>query len=236
VADARAAGILAAAEELQRRDDAIAAEIAGIDELAAAAAAVRERAVAVRDALVSIPIEATAVERSQEEAGTRESRAREELADAEHRLAGLEAARRRKNEEIAQARREVSTARDTLADAHSRVQRLLARRLELRDEEQALLEDSKQLAAEAAEVAVRIRAEPRVMDAGKGDPGASLDELDAWGGRARAALFVARGTLAEERERIVQEASFLVASVLGEAPAGASVALVRRRLEEALSA
>lgn len=234
VADPRATGVLSAADELQRRDDAVAAEIAGIDELAGAAAALRERAVAVRDGLLAIPAEAAALERSVEEARERESEAQAELADAEHRLAGLEAARRRREDEIVQARRAVTTAAEAVADAHARVQRLLARRLELRDEERALQDESAALVPRARDIAARIRLAPRVMDAGKGDPGESLDELDAWGGHARAALFVTRGALDGEREQIVLEASALVASVLGEAPAGASVALVRRRLEEAL--
>lgn len=234
MADPRATGILSAADELQRRDDAVATEIAAVDSLAGAAAAVRERAVAMRDGLAAIPGEAAAVERSVEEACQRESHAQAELAQAESRLAGLEAARRRRDDEIDQARREVGTAADMVADAHARVRRLLARRLELRDEEYALREEAAALVRRAQDVAARIREVPRVMDAAKGDPGASLDELDDWGGRARAALFVARGVLDGEREQIVHEASSLVASVLGEAPAGTSVALVRRRLEEAL--
>jgi chromosome segregation ATPase len=226
--------ILSAADELQRRDEEVAAEIAGIDELATSAAALRERAVAVRDALAAVPAEAAAVEHSVEEACARESQAHAELAAAERRLAGLEAARRRKDDEIAQARRQVSAAADALSDAHARVQRLLARRLELRDEDRALQIESAQLLEQAREVASRIRAVPRVMDAGKGEPGDTLDDLDTWGGQARAALFVTRGTLDDERERIVLEAGSLVASVLGDAQPGTSVALVRRRLEEAL--
>ena len=164
----------------------------------------------------------------------RERDAQIELVDAEHLLAGLEASRRRRADEIAQARRQVSTARDALSDADRRRERLLARRLELRDEETSLREQTGDLVAEAHVVAERIQAVSRVMDAGKGEPGASLDEIDDWGGRARAALFVARGTAENERERIVYEASALVGSVLGEAPPGSSVALARRRLEEAL--
>jgi len=49
-----------------------------------------------------------------------------------------------------------------------------------------------------------------------------------------AALFVVRGQREGERERLVREANELGGSVLGEQVAGASVALVRRRLEEAL--
>lgn len=235
MSDARAAGILAAADELQRRDDAVAAEIAELDELASTAAAVRSNALEVRDALAAVPVEAAAVEHSLGEARERASDAHAELAEATHRLAGLEAARRRREDDVLQARRRVSTATEAVADTRSRVDRLLAKRLEVRDEERALRDSADALNVEAHAVAERIRSVPGVMDAGKGVPGTSLDSIDDWAARARAALFVARGTVEIERERIVHEASALLGSVLGEAPAGTSVALARRRLEEALT-
>ena len=86
----------------------------------------------------------------------------------------------------------------------------------------------------ARDIAAALRDAPRVADAGKGDPGSTLAEMEDWGGRARAALFVARGTLDNERERVVAEAHALAEAVLGEQPSGTSVALVRRRLEQAL--
>jgi hypothetical protein len=43
-----------------------------------------------------------------------------------------------------------------------------------------------------------------------------------------------RGQREQERERLVREANELGGSALGEQLAGSSVALVRRRLEEAL--
>jgi hypothetical protein len=60
-----------------------------------------------------------------------------------------------------------------------------------------------------------------------------LAELEDWGGQVRSALFVARGTLEAERERVVVEANVLGASVLGEQLGASSVALVRRRIEAA---
>lgn len=233
--DSRTASVLAAADELHRLDEAVAAEIAQLDELAAAAAALRARAGEVRGALLAIPSESAAVERSVEEARAREGQAHDELSQAEQRLAGLESSRRRRDDELAQARQAVTTARESLLDARHRVERLLGRRLELRDQEQTLRGEAALLVDRARDVANRIRDVPRVMEAGKGEPGDSLEALDAWGGAARAALFVARGTVENERERIVLEASSLAASVLGEAPAGASVALVRRRLAESLA-
>ena len=66
-------------------------------------------------------------------------------------------------------------------------------------------------------------------------PGTSLDELEEWGARAHAALFVVVGGLEGERERIVLEANALAAAALGEQTGAASVALVRRRLEQSLA-
>ena len=66
-------------------------------------------------------------------------------------------------------------------------------------------------------------------------PGTSLAEIDEWGARAHAALFVVRGGLESEREKVVVEAHALAEAALGEQTAGVSVALVRRRLEESLA-
>ena len=74
----------------------------------------------------------------------------------------------------------------------------------------------------------------RVTEARATAPGMTLDEVEEWGARVRSALFVARGTLETERERIVAEANALGTAVLGESLGRSSVAVVRRRLEESL--
>jgi hypothetical protein len=73
-----------------------------------------------------------------------------------------------------------------------------------------------------------------VSESGRAQPGAELSEIVEWGGRAHAALFVVRGGLAVERERIVREAGELGSVVLGEPVAGSSVGAVRRLIERAL--
>ena len=92
------------------------------------------------------------------------------------------------------------------------------------------------MAVEAQHVAREVAEVPRLSDSGRPAPGASLAEIDEWGARAHAALFVVRGGLESEREKIVLEAHALAAAALGEQSGGASVALVRRRLEESLAA
>ena len=127
-------------------------------------------------------------------------------------------------------------AREAVSDAAHRVERLEAARAELRDVEQALHAEAEGLAVEARDVAAALRDAPRVADAGKGEPGSFARGDRRLGRPARAALFVARGTLETERERVVAEANALAASVIGEDLGAASVALVRRRVEAALDA
>jgi hypothetical protein len=111
----------------------------------------------------------------------------------------------------------------------------------LDEREEALTEEASALRAERGELgqaAVGIASElegiGRVTAAAKVSPGETLAELDDWGGRVRSALFVVRGTLEAERERVVVEANALGASVLGEELGASGVALVRRQLEAAL--
>ena len=86
----------------------------------------------------------------------------------------------------------------------------------------------------AGDVASEIRGVDRVTDSARDEPGDTLADVEEWGARVRAGLFVAQGTLETERERIVAEANALGTAVLGEDLGGSSVALVRRRVEERL--
>ncbi len=232
--DARADELLALAADLERRDAAIARQIDEIADLAGRALAIREQGSRIGAELGAIPAELETLDRADFDAAEAERRARAELEEIEARLAALEGARRPRHEEIERARRTAQDAREAVADAEARVARLVGRRVELHDLERALEAEAEGAVVAAREVATQIAGVPRVSDTGKAPPGTTLAELDDWGGRARAALFVARGTLETERERIVAEAESLGASVLGDDLAGTSVALVRRRLEQAL--
>ncbi len=232
----RAASLLAHVAELEQRDEVLARQIAIVTGLAERAGDVRARAVEIRARLEALPEELAGVERAEAEARTRERDARAEQSEAERRLDQVMESRRAGEEERARARQVLQDAREAVSDAVHRVERLVAQRSELHDLEQALRAEADGLAVEARDVAAGLRDAPRVADAGKGEPGTSLEEIDDWGARARAALFVARGTLETERERVVAEANALAASVLGEDLGAASVALVRRRVEAALDA
>ena len=100
------------------------------------------------------------------------------------------------------------------------VARIAARREELVDSERVLRAEADGLAVAARDIAAEIRETPRVSESGRELPGTDLPELVEWGARVHAALFVVRGGLENERERIVVEANTLGAAVLGEQLAG----------------
>jgi translation initiation factor IF-2 len=234
VAADHAASLLAEAAELERRDEAVAGELETIRSLAERAGAVRARAHEVRTALERLPAEREEVEARLREAQADSTRAGEDLRRAEERVAALESSRRRREDELDRARKELATASEAQRDAEARLGRLEERAAELDADEEALAGERDDLVRAATEAASELRANGRVTDAAGGAPGATLADLEDWGGQVRSALFVARGTLETERERIVVEANTLGSAVLGEPLGASSVAVVRRRLEERL--
>jgi len=225
---------LAHAAELERRDNAVASELQTVLELAERARAIRARANEIRDALERFPDELAEVHARRQEIEVEVAGARSELAAAEARVAELESSRRRKDDELDRARSEAATAREQLSDAGAQLARHELRAGELRLQETALRTEAADLPRAAADVATDIRRLARVGGAAAAEPEATLDDVEEWGARVRSALFVARGTLETERERIVIEANALGTAVLGENLGGSSVAVIRRRLEESL--
>ena len=230
---AASADALAHAAELERRDTEIAGELAVVRDLEERAGAIRGRAGIVREALERVPLEREDLDRRRGEADEAVTAAHAEVERTESRVASLEAGRRKRDDELDRARKEAVTARDALADAlavHARVDELES---SLVENERALLAEGEALAAAAELIAEGVRDVGRVTESAGRAPGTSLAELDDWGSRVRSALFVARGTLEAERERVVLEANALGTSVLGEELGTTSVTLVRRRLEAA---
>jgi chromosome segregation ATPase len=234
VAADHAASLLADAVELERRDQAVAEELDTIRLLADRIGAVRARAQEVSDALGQLPLEREDLAQRLHEAHAEATRSRDELARAEARVASLESSRRRREDELDRARKELATAQEAQRDTEARIARLGERSGELDAEQHALEAEGDRLVRAAVDAAAELRANGRVTDAAGREPGTTLAELDDWGGQARSALFVVRGTLETERERIVVEANALGSAVLGEPLGASSVALVRRRLEERL--
>jgi chromosome segregation ATPase len=235
VAADHAASLLAEAAELERRDAFVAGELETIRSLAERAGAVRARARAVRSAIERLPVDREDVADRRREAEADAARAHDELERTEGRVAALESSRRRREDELDRARKELATAREAGSDAEARIERLGERAAALDADERALAAEEAQLVRAATEAAAELRANGRVTDAAGREPGTTLAELEEWGGHVRSALFVARGTLETERERIVVEANALGSAVLGEPLGASSVALVRRRLAERLA-
>jgi chromosome segregation ATPase len=234
MADDRVAALLDHAADLERRDEVVARELETVEGLADRAGAVRARADEVRAELERIPVELEELERRAQAAARESDEAREELRLADERLERLERGRRSKREETDRARREAETARQRLADVESDVERLDQRGRQLRLAERELHVEARELTRSAATIALDLRRVPRVTEDAGREP-ETLAGVEDWGQLVRSALFVVRGTLEAERERIVTEANALGESALGETLGATSVALVRRRLERELA-
>lgn len=235
VADARSTSLLERLAELERSDADLAAAVERVAGAALRADQVRARATEIAAALAAMPAERARLDDAEAAARRRLVGAREELEAAEYRLAEIEASRRPREEQRAQVQRDVVAARDAVASIDAQLHRIAERRTALAEDEPVLRAESEGLVVAAAEIATAIALIDGVSDSGRAQPGTTLTELDEWGARTHAALFVVRGTLESHRERVVSEANVLAASVLVEHLAATSVADVRRRVAAALA-
>jgi chromosome segregation ATPase len=232
VASVHAREFLDAAVALDERDSELADLLEAVDELATSARRIHERAVAVDAFLARVPGELAAVEREQAEAQELRSAAEGAVAEAEREVERFDGSHRRSDERRAHAERALEHAREAAADAAARIERVGSQSALLLDEERAARVEGVSLSDEAWATAAAVRATPRVSESGRTEPGGTLADLAAWGDRVQTALLVVRGGLVAERERLLREAGELAAATLGEPLPGASVASVRRRVEE----
>jgi hypothetical protein len=234
MADPRAFDHLALARDLEQRDVDVAARLDAVAAVLERVDDVRARATRVRVALGGMPGEIQHAERDERDARAREAEARAELDEAKRRLADVSGSRRSSKDAKVEAERALRRATVAASDAATSVVKARGRLEDLVREEAALQAEGEGLAVEARDVALTVADVPRVSASGRTVPGTSLEEIEEWGARAHAALFVVRGSLESERERLVLEANSLAAATLGDHGGGASVALVRRSLEDAL--
>jgi hypothetical protein len=89
--------------------------------------------------------------------------------------------------------------------------------------------EAEQLERRGAELSAHPRLEHDVAP-----PATGLHGLLDWASRARGELLVSHAALATERDKVVREATELLASVLGEPQTAIGVAGVRERLSQAL--
>lgn len=228
----RSRELIAYARDLEHRDADVARRIEDAGGLLRRVDEVRARAKRVRLALGALPLEIGRAEEALTEAQLREAEARRDAEAAERKLQGVQSSKRAGEDATAAAERAAlrasvlaSDAADSAARQQERLRFLVTDQGELRAEADGLAVEARAVARDVAEL-------PRLSESGRTAPEASLGEIEEWGARAHSAIFVVRGGLETERERIVYEASALAASALGEQVAGASVALVRRRLEQ----
>lgn len=211
--------------QLAARDEQLAAAIETVSSLEKDAAAIRLRAGELREFFDRLPeLRAEAAEhRAAARAELDQRRSAEQEAAAE--LA--EAESRGDAGRIAESRRALARAQDSMAAGEARLARAEKAAGELEASAAAAQREQPELAARASAAAELLREAPRVSA-----PIEAGDDLVDWGSRARAALFVARTGLENEREQIVREAVELGTAVLGEPVYGSTVAAVRRRLED----
>jgi hypothetical protein len=76
-----------------------------------------------------------------------------------------------------------------------------------------------------------LRERPALAAASGTPPTEDLAAVARWATDARAALFVARGQLAAQREQLIRQANELAAAVLGEPVTAWSAAAAARRVE-----
>jgi chromosome segregation ATPase len=218
--------------ELERADEEVGALLAELDELYAATADVRTRALELEALAARLPaaqtVAATALEEARREVGT----ARETAQQAADELHTAEEAR--DPERLAAAQRFDVRARDSLAMAERRVNEAAQEARRLESEAAAAAREAQKVEARAGELARALSQRPRLAAEAGATPSSGLPGVSDWAGRARAALLVARSSLAAERDAVIRQANELGSLVLGEPLAPVATATVARRVEREL--
>jgi chromosome segregation ATPase len=220
--------LLTIADELERRDARAAEALDAVESLQREVDELRTHAASTAAFLGELPRAVAAQEEEERAAAADRAAADTSLRNAEAELARVEE-RGSESAKLAGARA-ARHARDALDAAVLRLERAGAERERLRQDGAAREQEAARLEARAAELASRLGIAHDVAP-----PGPGLDGALEWAARARGELLVAHAGLATERDKVVREASELVASVLGEPLAATSVAGLRDRLGRALA-
>lgn len=219
--------LLTIAEDLERRDERAAEALLEVERLQAEVDGLRAEAGTAAAFLRELPTVRAALDVEERAAAEERERTAEALRAAEDALArvqerGSESAR-------LEAARAAQHARDAVEDAKLRGARAEQERARLEHESAERGADAERLERRGAELAAHPRLEHDVAA-----PATGLHGLLDWAARARGELLVSHAALATERDKIVREATELVASVLGEPLVATGAAGVRQRLERAL--
>jgi hypothetical protein len=219
--------LLQIADELERRDGLAAQALLDVERLQAEVDVLRMHAGAVAAFLRELPATRAALDDEERAAGDAQARANDALRTAEEERARVE---ERGNESARlEAARVAQHARDAAEEAGLRVLRAQQERTRLEAEAAERGEEAEQLERRGSELSAHPRLEHDVAP-----PATGLHGLLDWASRARGELLVSHAALATERDKIVREATELLAGVSGEPLAGIGVAGVRERLSQAL--
>ncbi|MEO8290548.1 MAG: hypothetical protein ABI649_06080 [Gaiellaceae bacterium] len=220
--------VLAFLRELEQADEEVGAVLAELDELARESEAVRLRALELEAWLLRVPADLEA-------AGKAVTRAREELVAAREARAEADEALERAGEDAVRAAEHFAVrASDRVSVAERRAAKADGARAALEEEAREAVEESGALERRAHELARALRGRPRLAEDAGADPAPGLAGVAEWGSTARAALFVARGQLAAERDAVIRQANELGSLALGEPLTSASAAVVARQVERHL--
>lgn len=220
--------VLALLHDLEEADAQKAALLEELDRLAREVEAVQTAAARLQDLDARLP-------------AARES-ARGELAKAHYRLAlagsklhqAEQAVRRASREGKRDAELFEIRARDHLAAAKRRKDEAIAALRALEEGAEAAENETRVVAKKARALSKELRRRSRLgRDAGA-KPGRRLAEIAAWSETARAALFVAGGQVAAERDAVIRQVNELGSVALGEPLPSASTAVVAHRVERTL--
>jgi predicted nucleic acid-binding Zn-ribbon protein len=222
---------LAFLRELERADEAVSATLAELDELAAAVEEVRTGALELEALLIRLPAERERLASDLAEAEPAAAQARELLvqAEAEH----ADATARRDEERARVAARLEVRARDALRMAERRVDEVRREQAAVAAQVEAVDAEIPRLDERARTLAGALAVRPRLAAEAGSVPEPGLTGIAEWGTQARAALFVARGSLASEQDALIRQANELGSLVLGEPVAAWNAAAVARRVERA---
>ena len=219
--------LLAIAEDLERRDARAAEALLEVERLQHEIDELRTHVAKTAAFLRELPAAAAARQEEEHAADEALAHAVTALRDAEAEFERL--AEKRSDSARLAAARAAQHARDAVDDATLWLERVREERARLEREGTERRGEAERLERRAAELAGHARLAHDVPP-----PGPGLDGALEWAAQARGELLVAHAALATEREKLVREASELVASVLGEPLAATSVAGIRSRLAHAL--
>ena len=217
------------ARDLERRDEALADSTAHVQSLLTAVEDARARAGELATELASAPDRERAASAAVARAGETLAAAGADVEAA--RTARLDAEAAGDEGRLAAAREEEERADDVRRRAGERLARAQGELEEARWRAERAGLDAAELERRAQDLAARVAAVPRLSREGAAPPGSGLAGVGAWASHARAALWVVRSGLQNERDRVVREANELASSALGEPLAATSVRTVRTRLE-----